>query len=242
MRQMRNFLARQSLISQFFNILYPARCPLCGSNSDVFTLSPFCGSCWSEIQRYTGPSCRVCAIPFASEHARVCGQCLKKPPPFSRVITYGLYEGVIREAINQFKFYGLRRLSKPLGNLLLGFDFPAADGVVPVPLTIARLRERGFNQSLLIARIIAKEIMAPLLMDILVKEKETPPQIGLNARERLLNLRNAFAVKGSVKGMRLLLVDDVMTTGATVTECSKQLIKSGAEEVVVMTLARAGVP
>ena len=207
----------------------------------MFTHSPVCGSCWSGIRRYTGPSCRVCALPFTSEHARVCGQCLKKPPPFSRVITYGLYEGIIREAINQFKFHGLRRLSDPLGNLLLGFDLPAVDGVVPVPLTIRRLRERGFNQSLLIARIIAKKIRVPLLMDVLVKKKETPPQIGLTARERLLNLRNAFAVKGNVKGLRLLLVDDVMTTGATVTECSEQLMKSDAEEVIVLTLARAGI-
>ena len=103
------------------------------------------------------------------------------------------------EAINQFKFYGLRRLSKPLGNLLLGFDLPAVDSVVPVPLTVKRLRERGFNQSLLIARVIAKEIRVPLLMDVLVKEKETPPQIGLTARERLLNLRNAFEVKGMLR-------------------------------------------
>lgn len=241
MRQMRNLLTRQSLISHLSNILYPARCPLCGNNPDVFTHSPVCGSCWSGIRRYTGPSCRVCALPFTSEHARVCGQCLKKPPPFSRVITYGLYEGIIREAINQFKFHGLRRLSDPLGNLLLGFDLPAVDGVVPVPLTIRRLRERGFNQSLLIARIIAKKIRVPLLMDVLVKKKETPPQIGLTARERLLNLRNAFAVKGNVKGLRLLLVDDVMTTGATVTECSEQLMKSDAEEVIVLTLARAGI-
>lgn len=241
MRQMRNLLTRQSLISHLSNILYPARCPLCGNNPDVFTHSPVCGSCWSGIRRYTGPSCRVSALPFTSEHARVCGQCLKKPPPFSRVITYGLYEGIIREAINQFKFHGLRRLSDPLGNLLLGFDLPAVDGVVPVPLTIRRLRERGFNQSLLIARIIAKKIRVPLLMDVLVKKKDTPPQIGLTARERLLNLRNAFAVKGNVKGLRLLLVNDVMTTGATVTECSEQLMKSDAEEVIVLTLARAGI-
>jgi ComF family protein len=239
---MRKLLARQSLISQFFNILYPVRCPLCGNVPDVFAYSPVCRSCWSGIRRYTGPSCRVCAIPFASEHARVCGQCLKKPPPFSRVIAYGLYEGIIKEAINQFKFHGLKRLSKPLGSLLLGLDLPAVDGVIPVPLTIRRLRERGFNQSLLVARIVAKEMKVPLLMDVLVKKKETPPQIGLTARERLLNLRNTFAVKGDVKGMRLLLVDDVMTTGATVTECSKQLIKSDAEEVIVLTLARAGVP
>jgi ComF family protein len=133
-------------------------------------------------------------------------------------------------------------MSKPLGRLLLGFDIPAVDGIVPVPLTVGRLRERGFNQSLLLAEIISKKIRAPLLMDILVKNKETPPQIGLTAKERMLNLRNAFAVKGNVKGLRLLLVDDVMTTGATITECSKQLMKSDAGEVIVVTLARAGAP
>jgi ComF family protein len=77
-------------------------------------------------------------------------------------------------------------------------------------------------------------------MDTLLKKKETPPQIGLSAKERLLNLKNAFQVIGNIKGLRLLLVDDVMTTGATVTECSKVLMKAGAEEVIVLTLARAG--
>ena len=110
---------------------------------------------------------------------------------------------------------------------------------MPVPLTARRLRERGFNQSLLIARIIAGKIRAPLLMDVLVKKRETSSQIGLSARERLLNLKDAFEVKGNVGGLRLLLVDDVMTTGATVTECSGKLTKSGAEEVIVITLARA---
>jgi ComF family protein len=240
MRQMRNPLTCQSLISQLSNILYPSRCPLCGNSADVFSHAPVCGLCWSEIRRYTGPSCRVCALPFTSEHARLCGQCLKKSPPFSKVITYGLYEGSLREAINQFKFHGVRRLSKPLGSLLLASDLPAVDAVVPVPVTVRKLRERGFNQSLLLAKIIAKKIRVPLLMDTLLKKKETPPQIGLTARERLMNLRNAFTVKGSVDAMRLLLVDDVMTTGATVTECSKQLMKAGAEEVIVLTLARAG--
>lgn len=235
-----NALIRQSLIANLFNILYPAKCPSCGNSPDVFSYSPICSSCWSGIKKYTGPSCSVCALPLSSEYGRVCGQCLKKPPPFSRVITYGLYEGIMREAISQLKFCGLRRLSSPLASLLTGFDLPAVDGVVPVPLTIKRLRERGFNQSLLIARIISKKIGVPLLMDILVKKKETPPQIGLSAKERLLNLKNAFEVKGNIKSLRLLLVDDVMTTGATLTECSKQLMKSGAEEIIVLTLARAG--
>lgn len=221
------------------NLLYPSRCPVCENISDVFYHSPICSLCWSGIKRYDGPSCRICARPFSSEYADVCGECMKKIPPFSKVLSYGLYEGVLAEAINTLKFHGIKRLSRPLGSLLLNLDLPEIDGAVAVPLGIKRLRERGFNQALLIARVVSKEIEIPLMMDILLKKKETPPQIGLSARERLSNLKNAFEAKGNIEGMRLLLVDDVMTTGATVTECSKQLIKAGAKEVIVLTLARS---
>lgn len=242
MRQMWNTLNHQyALISRLLNTLYPSKCPLCGSAPDIFIHSPICTPCWSKIKRYAGPSCRICAMPFSSEYSNICGQCLKKAPPFLKVINYGLYEGALAEAINQLKFHGVKRLSKPLGILLQRLDLPAMDGIVPVPLSIKGLRERGFNQSLLIARVISKEIKVPLLMDILLKKKETPPQVGLSAKERLLNLKNAFEVKGNVDGLRLLLIDDVMTTGATVTECSKVLMKAGAKEVIVLTLARSSV-
>jgi ComF family protein len=178
-------------------------------------------------------------MPFSSEYSKVCGQCLKKEPPFSKVTNYGLYEGVLAEAINQLKFHGIKRLSKPLGRLLLSLDLPKMDGIVPVPLSVKRLRERGFNQSLLIARVVSKAIRVPLLMDILFKKKETTPQIGLSAKQRQTNLKDAFEANGDIKGLHLLLVDDVMTTGATVTECSRQLRKAGAKEVVVLTLARS---
>jgi ComF family protein len=164
---------------------------------------------------------------------------MKQKPFFSRVITYGLYEGVLAEAIHQFKFHGLKRLSAPLGSLLTNLDIPPADGILPVPLTIKGLRERGFNQSFLISRIISRETKVPLIMDILLKKKETPPQIGLSAKERRANLKNAFEVRGDVKGFRILLVDDVITTGATITECSKELLKAGAKEVIAIALARA---
>jgi ComF family protein len=181
----------------------------------------------------------LCALPVASEHARICGQCMQKAPPFSRVITYGLYEGVLSEAIHQFKFHRVRRLSKPLGNLLLHLEIPRADGIIPVPLTKKDLMARGFNQSLLIANVIARHTGIALFMDFLFKTKETAPQIGLSARERLSNLRNAFEVHGNLKDLRVLLVDDVITTGATVKECSKMLLKAGAQEVIVLALARA---
>jgi ComF family protein len=228
-----------ALISRLLNIIYPSECPSCENASDVFSHSPICSSCWAQIKKYSGPSCRLCAMPFTSEYAKICSQCLQKAPPFSRVINYSLYDGVLAAAINHLKFHGLKRLAKPLGKLLLGFDLSGIDGVVPVPLTIKRLRERGFNQSLLLARVISREKKLPLLIDILFKKKETPPQTGLSGKERLLNLKNAFVVKRDIRGLRLLLVDDVMTTGATVTECSKQLMKAGAKEVTVLTLARA---
>jgi ComF family protein len=231
-----------ALISGFLNILYPSQCPACGNPSDTFRTSPICSSCWSKINRFTGPSCALCALPFTSEYAAVCGQCMKKRPPFSKVIFYGIYEGVLAEAINQLKFHDLRRLSKPMGTLLVDLELPVIDGILPVPLSIKGLRERGFNQSLLMARVLSKSSQVPLFMDILWKKKETLPQIGLSRKERSTNLKKAFAVKGDIRGLRLLLIDDVMTTGATVTECSNVLMKAGAQEVTVLTLARAGEP
>lgn len=240
MRQMRNTAHyRHALISRLLNILYPSLCPACGNPSDQWTYSPVCSACWSQLKRYSGPSCMICALPVASEHARICGQCMQKAPPFSRVITYGLYEGVLAQAIHQFKFHRIRRLSKPLGNLLLHLDIPHADGIIPVPLSKKGLIARGFNQSLLISHIIAKHTGITLCMDFLFKTKDTPPQIGLSARERLSNLKNAFEVHGNLKDLRVLLVDDVITTGATVRECSKMLMKAGAQEVIVLALARA---
>ncbi len=188
--------------------------------------------------RYTGPSCRICAIPLNSSYAEICSQCLKKAPPFSKVINYSIYDGVLAEAINLLKFHGLKRLAKPLSRLMIDFDLHGLEGVVPVPLSRKRLIERGFNQSLLFAKTISKEKKIPLLMDNLLKVKETAPQTGLSGKERISNIKGAFTVKGDIRGLRLLLVDDVMTTGATVTECSKKLIEAGAEEVVVLTLAR----
>lgn len=234
------FNRHHHVISRLLNGFFPSACPSCGKTSDVFQYSPICSSCWSDIKRYTGHCCIKCALPLSSEHAKICGDCIKNPPPFTGVISYGLYEGTLAEAINQLKFYRVKRLSKHLGRLLLSLDLPLANGIVPVPLNIKRLRERGFNQSLLIAREISKSKGIPLLMDVLLKKKDTPPQTKLSAKERLLNIKNTFEVHGNIKGLRLFLVDDVMTTGATVTECSQQLMEAGAKEVVVLTLARAG--
>ncbi|NWF99104.1 MAG: ComF family protein [Nitrospirae bacterium] len=224
-----------------FSILYPSFCPICGNKSNSFSISPICSQCWSEIKQYNGPSCNLCALPFISEKSVICGNCLKNKPLFKQVIAFGLYDDILKEAISQFKFYGIRRLAKPLGNLLLTLNIPETDAIIPVPITKKGLIRRGFNQSVLLGRAIACHKRIPLLTDVLFKIKETPPQVGLSASERLINLRGAFIAKGNLSRKSIILVDDVMTTGATVTECTKVLLKAGAKEVIVLVLARAGV-
>jgi len=155
------------------------------------------------------------------------------------VLNYGIYSGALAEAIHRMKFYGLKRLAQPLGRLLLELEIPRYDGILPVPLSKNGLRARGFNQTLLISRFLSKQLNIPLHMDLLIKTKDTLPQIGLNAKERLKNLKGAFGANGKINGNRFLLFDDVMTTGATARECSKTLIRAGAKDVIVITLARS---
>lgn len=227
------------LVSSLFSIVYPCTCPVCKNPSDAFLYAPICANCWSTIKRYNGPSCKICASPLVSEYSKVCSECLHEAPPFSLVVNYGLYSDALSEAIHLLKFSGLKRIAKPLGRLLFELPIPPLDGIVPVPMTVKTLRARGFNQTLLLSRILSRHLRIPLRMDMLHKERETPPQIGLRAKERVSNLKNAFEGRGGGDKLRLILLDDVMTTGATVRECSKALLKAGAKEVVVVTLARS---
>ncbi|MEJ2696918.1 MAG: ComF family protein [Candidatus Sulfobium sp.] len=155
-------------------------------------------------------------------------------------MSYGLYKDELAAAIHLYKFQGIRRLHRPLGKFLLGFDLKGINAVLPVPLSFKGLRARGFNQSLLLAKTVSGAFEIPLIINGLVKTADTPPQIGLSAKKRRTNLKGVFKAEGDFRGMRLLLVDDVMTTGATANECSLQLRKAGAEDVTVLTLARAG--
>ena len=169
----------------------------------------------------------------------ICAGCMKKRPFFSMAMSFGIYEGILAEAINLYKFHGIKRLAGPLGEFLTDFDPAGIDVVVPVPLSITGLRNRGFNQSLLLAKAFSDKKGIPLVMNGLMKCRETGPQIGLSAKERAKNLKDAFSAPRRFDGMRVLLVDDVMTTGSTANECAKQLLKAGAGDVSVLTLARA---
>lgn len=221
------------------NLLFPSVCPVCGNDSDSHRHNPVCASCWNAIGPYSGPACLTCGIPVTSDIAMHCESCMKTPPSFSKVIYYGIYDGTLRKAIHLLKFNGVKRLALPVAELLSELPLPEADGIVPVPLHSSRLREREFNQTALISRHLARHSGIPLLLDVLKKCRETPPQTDVTGKQRLGNVKNAFTVSKDVQGLRIIIVDDVITTGATVNECAKVLTRAGAENVTVLALARS---
>jgi ComF family protein len=242
------------LFQNFFNLLYPRFCLECNasiesgvSETAFLSLGHFCASCWKSTRRLNGPACPVCAAPFPSGVALVlspdhhCGECREDRPAFARAITPFAYEGALIKAIQSLKYNKRNTLAAPLARLLMeGLKAVEADRVMAIPLHPRRLRSREFNQSLLLAKEISKLRSLPLLIDAMTRVRETTPQVGLSKKERKENIRRAFSVArpGQIKDQRILLIDDVYTTGATLREGAKTLIRAGAKEVTVAALAR----
>jgi len=208
----------------------------------------FCAECWSAMPRLSQPWCPRCGLPFVSPVAlrhsptHLCAACREREPPFDQARSAVAYEGVAASAIHVMKYQRRRLLARPLGELLLPLAeaLGPVDGVVPVPLHAERLREREFNQALALARIVCRETGWPLRWALLERIRPTRAQVGLDAVERRRNLRRAFRLRAreEAQGARLLVVDDVMTTGSTVHECARVLKRAGAETVQVLTVAR----
>jgi ComF family protein len=184
-------------------------------------------------------------VHFARE-GQVCIHCEESAPRFDRAVGFGEYEDALRGLIHLLKYQGVRPAAKPLGKALAQAIRPILTEeflIVPVPLHRARRRSRRFNQAELIARAAMRELRdVPLSLDpVLVRTRFTESQTGFTREQRRRNLRGAFAVPdpARVKGRRVLLVDDVLTTGATADECSRILLRAGARQVLVATAARA---
>jgi len=238
------------IFNNFLEIIYPPRCHLCGSFLTGKEGAPlhFCDDCLKALVRITSPFCPVCGVPFISrvEKDHLCGSCLKKRPYFDALAAPCLYDGGIMEAIYQVKYGGKTFLAKSLGRLLIPLArerFGDTSGllIMPVPLHPKRLKERGFNQSLVLARSIAPSLGAILDFQSLKRIKYTQPQTGLKRDERRKNVKGAFALSGQkeLKGRTVIIVDDVATTGNTLNECARVLKKAGCEKVLCLTLARA---
>ncbi|MBE9532136.1 MAG: ComF family protein [Proteobacteria bacterium] len=241
------------MLSSLLNILLPTNCPLClgtknttrskRAASDKET-GGLCAACRYGLKKITSPICTHCGAPFISEAGadHLCAGCIKtKKIPFIKARSALYYTQSATEGISLFKYHSLFAL-KPAFEAMLApvlKEFIDMDLIVPVPLHRRRLRHRGFNQSLILARLAAKRLNAELDYTSFKRTKLTKPQTELKGKDRRQNVRGAFEVKreAAFKAKKVLLVDDVYTTGATVTECARVLKKAGAE-VSVLTLAR----
>jgi ComF family protein len=224
-------------IEIFLNLLFPSKCLLCHR----LYPSLICPDCLSQIKPFSGKTCSLCGVPLQGK-SNLCFQCTINPPLFQKAIFYGLYEGKLEEAILRFKFQDHPDLAEPLGKLMIQKWLQSGnnvDLVTSVPLSSKRLRIRGYNQAELLARVVAKGLNVPY-RNLLKKKRETLEQSKLKREERLKNLIGVFQASSSqsLSGEKVLLVDDVLTTGATASECAKTLLSMGASSVYVLTLAR----
>ncbi len=224
------------------DLVFPALCPVCGATLAAGRRDPLCGVCWGAIPRLAAPCCERCGVPFAAGGPGLCGACAVDPPPWDWARAGAEYDGVVRDAIHALKFEGKRALARPLADLVLaqwGGSIPGGvAGLVPVPLAAGREEERGFNQAELLAERLAAGMAVAVRPRWLVRVRATRPQSDLGAVERRANVRGAFAAHPAAAGRHVIVIDDVLTTGATAGECARALRAAGAARVGVLTVAR----
>lgn len=239
-----------------FAVLFPASCRFCAVPLTRLSSLPVCASCLQRVTAIRDSVCSICGERIPAGRAAhpdfglICFACSQERPAFTRAATYGSYDEGMRDLIHLLKYERVRPAAAVLGRMLaeaiatLSPDFAADPVVVPVPLFPAKRRQRGFNQSEMIARAALKIHPAGLHVapnvSVLVRRRDTMSQTGLTPAQRRENIRGAFAVVRPVDiaGRDVLLVDDVMTTGTTASECARVLRRAGAERVYVATVAR----
>ena len=231
-------------VTAALDLVFPPLCPVCDGILGAGRRDPLCGACWEGFERIAPPWCRCCGAPLGIEG--LCGACRNRRPRFAYARAAVLYGDLVREAIHAFKFGGRRGLANPLGDLLAGLGLSALPGAlpdafVPVPLHPRRARARGYDQALLLALRLERAWGVPVVADALLRTVPTQPQTDLDAAARRRNVRDAFAVRRPelIAGRYVVLVDDVLTTGATAGECARSLYRAGAAAVGVLTVARA---
>ena len=232
-------------ISALLNLLFPPQCLHC--DALVPTHGTLCLSCWQAVSFITQPYCACCGLPFEFSigDEALCGECLRARPDFSRARAALRYDEHSKALILKLKYHDQTHLAAIYGAWLAKAGQPlvaASDVIVPVPLHYWRFVSRRYNQSALLAQALSKACGLPCLPDGLQRTRKTASQAGLTRAQRFDNVRGAFAANrkytARLAGKSVLLVDDVMTTGATLEQCTKALLKAGAATVNVLTLAR----
>lgn len=246
------------LAQKLLTRLFPSRCILCAqilSGQSVKGHIEICSDCFKALPR-NNTCCMRCALPLADDVSDnvLCGRCIQKLPAYDYSYSPFRYEDCIIKLVHQLKFAEKISYARTIGELLLimlqeklqengdSILKNRPDCLLPVPLHKFRFRQRGFNQSIEIVRVIAKELGIPIEYDAIIRQRSTSAQAGLNAQQRQKNIKGAFSVVAEIKVKHVLIIDDVMTTGATVNELAKLLKSHGVERVGVMSIARAPAP
>ncbi len=229
-------------------LFYPTACRICAKLLEKPGERVVCRGCLDSVRPEIRPHCLHCGRFFEAEgEPHACSACLGRRPPFAVHRSYGRYDGALKDILLLFKYRRIAVLGKILAGHVScspGFTdglWEGVDLVIPVPLHPRRRRERGFNQSELLARFLSSRRGVRLAARTLVKTENNPPQTSLEAASRVSNVRGVYRVKKKeeIGGRVLLVVDDVYTTGATLAECSRVLLKAGAAEVRGLTIAQA---
>ena len=236
-----------------FATLFPSDCRLCGTPLVNISRLPVCQPCLADVRPIRGNVCPVCGervfSPYALDSSESrCGLCRRLDPPFVQAVAYGSYDGGLRELIHLLKYEQVRPAAVVLGRMLAGAVSGVESGssplvVVPVPLHARKLRQRSFNQSQIARHAVKLGAGSRRLVRrsrVLERRRETQSQIGLTRQQRRKNLRGAFVVSRpeEMAGREVMLVDDVFTTGTTVSECAGVLRRAGASKVFAATVAR----
>jgi len=219
---------------RLLGLALPQLCALCRAPAGTHLLCHACAAALPSL----GPACARCALPWTQA---CCPACRRRPPPWRRAHAAWRYAFPVDRLLQGLKYGGELALARPLGeglaNALLDAGAERPDRLVPMPLAAARARARGFNQSRLIAAVLARALRVPL-HDALARMRETPPQAGLSLAARVTNVANAFHADARVAGRHLAIVDDVMTTGATLASATRALKAAGAADVHTWVVAR----
>ena len=246
--------APRALLQSIFSVLFPSDCKLCSSPLLNISRLPVCPECLDAIRPLRAPQCVICGDRLHSAQLLrgdgQCANCRESAPDFERAVSFGEYQDELRGLIHLLKYERVTPARGPLGRMLAEAISDLLPGcgqekflLVPVPLHRNRRRARGFNQAELLARAALKRLPRELefATGVLIRKRETISQVGLSREERIENMRGAFRVIDAdrVRGRSVIVVDDVMTTGTTVSECARVLKKAGAEKVWAATVARA---
>lgn len=231
----------RDICSGLLDLIYPPHCLVCGRDGDDY----LCAECIEKIDTIEAPYCRKCGIPGGPEDF-YCLDCRIREYEFEQACSAGTYDGVLRQAIHALKYDLHLVMAAPLADVMARCFYRTyfarrVDLVIPVPIHRSRMVDRGFNQSAELARRFCAGVGLPIEANILVKRRRTKHQVDLPQDQRAVNVEGVFAIRDRAKvaGKRILLVDDVFTTGSTINEAAKTLRAAGASEILAYTLARS---